>query len=296
MFKNLSLAALGISGQGNEAIELALSSGFKSIDLNLEEFSQQVQLHGMARGRRLLDSAKLTFGTFSLPSGWEGDETQFKLETERLKPLLELAQELGAKRALLTMPPASDERPYHQNFEFHRRRFAELGALLAPYQIRLGVGYLAGTKHREGTSFEFIHSLEALQMLLGMTGSDHVGVLLDLWQLHISGGGIENIRKLSARQIVAVQVADAQAESSAETSREEERLLPGETGVIDVPATLTALAEMGYDGPVTAVPHPSRFKNQRRDQIVKQTGEALDRAWKDAGLLPAGKLSSTVNR
>jgi len=91
-------------------------------------------------------------------------------------------------------------------------------------------------------------------------------------------------------------VADAAADASADTSREEDRLLPGEMGTIDVPAALTALAEMGYDGPVTAVPHPQRFKSQRRDQIVKQTGEALDRVWKEAGLLPAGKLGSTANR
>ena len=39
MFKNLSPETLGISGQQNEVIELALSFGFKGIDLNAVEFA-----------------------------------------------------------------------------------------------------------------------------------------------------------------------------------------------------------------------------------------------------------------
>jgi hypothetical protein len=72
--------------------------------------------------------------------------------------------------------------------------------------------------------------------------------------------------------------------------------LPGETDVIDTPAALTALAEMGYSGPVTPLPHSSQFAGLRRDQIVKLTGEKLDAVWKQAGLSPAGKLPAVAGR
>ena len=67
MFKNLNLEVLGVSGRTSEIIELALSFGFKGVDLDLVNFQQQVQVNGLARARRLLDSAKLKIGTFRLP-------------------------------------------------------------------------------------------------------------------------------------------------------------------------------------------------------------------------------------
>ena len=72
--------------------------------------------------------------------------------------------------------------------------------------------------------------------------------------------------------------------------------MPGETGTIDIPAVLTSLAELGYSGPVTPLPHSSQFAGLRRDQIVKLTGERLDAAWKAAGLSLAGKLSAVAGR
>jgi sugar phosphate isomerase/epimerase len=296
MFKNLSVAALGVSVSGSELIELALSHGFKGIDLDLVGFHQQVQARGLAVSRRLYDSAKLKWGSFELPVDWQADDASFQQELVRLVPLAALAHDLGCPRATIVMPPASDERPYHQNFEFHRRRFAELGAALAPHGIRLGVEFLAEAHHRQGKAFEFISTLDALMMLLGMAGQPNVGVAIDLWQLHVSGAGIDALRKLSAAQIVTVSVADAPADVTAETATAESRLLPGETGTIDTAAALALLAECGYDGPVTPRPHPSRFAGQKREQIVRQTGQALDAAWKAAGLAATGKPAAAVSQ
>jgi sugar phosphate isomerase/epimerase len=292
MFKNFSPRALGLSGTQTEVIELALSNGFKGLELDVAEFAQQVQSRGLPSARRMLDSAKLKLGSFVLPVDWHGDDVTFQQGLEKLPPVAEMARDLGCLRAVTTVAPANDERPYHQNFEFHRRRFADLGKALAPYGIRLGVGFLAPAHHRQGKSFEFIHGLDALIMILGMAGQPNVGLAIDLWHLHVSGGGLEQLRKLSAQQIVTVSVADAPVDAELANLREESRLLPGETGAIDTAAALTALAEMGYDGPVTPSPHPSRFQGQRRDAIVKQTGAALDAVWKSAGLSPTGKLAT----
>jgi len=210
---------------------------------------------------------------------------------EKLPPLAELARELNCLRTTLTIAPASDERPYHQNFEFHRRRLAEVGAALEPFGISLGVGFLAPDHHRQGKSFEFLHGLEALGMLLTMLGRKNVGLALDVWHLHVSGGDLEAIRKLTAGQIVTVTLADAPAEMTAEDAREESRLLPGETGTIDAPAILSLLAEMEYDGPVTVAPDPSQLTGLRRDELAKRVGQSLEAAWKAAGLDADGKLS-----
>ena len=61
-------------------------------------------------------------------------------------------------------------------------------------------------------------------------------------------------------------------------------------------AVLAALAELGYDGPVTIQADRSAFAGTRRDQIVKQIGEAMNRLWKAAGLTPDGKLANAAGR
>ena len=73
-------------------------------------------------------------------------------------------------------------------------------------------------------------------------------------------------------------------------------MLPGETGVIDTAAALVALAEMGYDGPVTPAPDKSQLRGMRRDAIVKAAGEKLDAVWKRAGLNAVGKQTVAAGR
>jgi sugar phosphate isomerase/epimerase len=308
MFKNLNPEALGLSTSQNELIELALSFGFRGIDLDVVELAAQVKEQGLPKARRLLDSAKLKIGAFKLPVRWYADEATFRGDLQKLPDLLGPAVEIGATRAMTNIEPASDERPYHQNFEFHQKRLAELAAALEPKGVRLGVGFSAAASDRQGKAFEFIHTLDALLMLLGMTPAKNLGVSLDLWHLWASGGSFDVVRtKLKPEQIVAVQVADVAdpgPEPEGQTPDGQtadgqpiaSRRLPGETGTIDTPAVLTALAEMGYSGPVTPLPHSSQFAGMRRDQIVKLAGERLDAAWKAAGLSPAGKLSAVAGR
>jgi sugar phosphate isomerase/epimerase len=129
-----------------------------------------------------------------------------------------------------------------------------------------------------------------------MIGTANLGVVLDTWHWHLSGGTLEALRSLSAEKIVTVCVADADADTTAANARSESRLLPGESGAIDIPAVLAALAELRYDGPVTPAPDRSQFTAQGRQQIVKEAGAALDRVWKAAGLNTAGKLAAVSPR
>jgi sugar phosphate isomerase/epimerase len=299
MFKNLNLNALGVSGRQSESIELALSNGFKGLDLNVVEFADQVRVHGLPHARRLLDSAKLKIGSFALPIEWQHDDEAFRRDLEKLPNLAALAAQLGCTRAVTFVEPATDERHYHQNFEFHQKRFTEIARTLQPAGVRLGVGFRGAGDLRQGKAFEFVHSLDALVLLLSMVSAPNIGVVLDLWDLVASGGTIESVGKLLAGKgdkLVAVQLADATAEAAAQNWPSAARLLPGESGVIDATAALQALAELGYDGPVTPVPHPSHLAGQRRDAIVKRAGETLDKAWKAAGLAPARQLAPTGGR
>jgi sugar phosphate isomerase/epimerase len=62
----------------------------------------------------------------------------------------------------------------------------------------------------------------------------------------------------------------------------------------DVPAALVALAESGYDGPVSVKPHRSTLPSVRSDSLIKTLAESLDQLFGAAGLAPDGKLEVTA--
>jgi sugar phosphate isomerase/epimerase len=295
MFKNLGPEALGISGRESEVIELALSHGFKGLDLDLVDFSEQVKTQGFARASRLIVSARLKIGSFRLPVRWQIDSPDYKADLEKLPELAELAQQMGCTRATTTIEPGSNARPYHENFEFHRRRFAEMADLLARYKIRLGVGFLAPAVSRAGNPYQFIQVADAAVMLLSSVGSANVGLAFDAWHWHVGGGTLDQLRA-QADKIVTVALADCDAETTAENAKLEARRLPVEGGLIDSVATLSMLAELRYDGPVTPAPDKSQLAGLSRGKVVQQAGEALDRVWKAAGLNVAGKLTAVPGR
>jgi sugar phosphate isomerase/epimerase len=290
MFKNLSTDGIGVSGRQSEIIELALSFGFKGVDLDLLDFLEQVKVHGLPHARRLLDSARLKIGTFRLPLTWDDSDEAYQAGLRVLPDLLELAAGIGAKRAVTMIAPANDVRPYHENFEFHRRRLTEIGERLAADGMRLGIEFTASANARKNRAFQFIHSFDAVVMLVNMVRAPNVGAVIDPWQILAAGSRLDEIRKLSADRIVAVSLSDAPADVDPTAMGEGDRLLPGETGKIDSAAILTMLAEIGFDGPVSPRAHRNRLAGLRRDQIVKLAGERVDQAWKAANLSPAGKL------
>ena len=183
------------------------------------------------------------------------------------------------------MAPANDTRPYHENFEFHKRRFQEICKALEPAGVRFGVGFKAAEYLRKNQAFQFVHDLDALTLLLNMVAAPNIGLLLDIWDVVVAGGSLDSVRKLPVEQIVAVHVADLPPAAGNGEIDDKSRLLPGtEGGRIDVTTLLVYLKSAGYDGPVT--PRPSRgiFQSRRRDLVVKQAGEAMDKVWRAAGL------------
>ena len=296
MFKNFSSEALDVSVRDSEIIELTLSHGFKALDLDLADFAEQVATQGMARASRLIVSSRLKIGSFRLPVRWEEDESHYKTDLERLPELARIAEQMGCTRATTTIEAGSDQRPYHENFEFHRRHLTEIAGVLAPHKIRLGVGFLAPISCRAGHAFQFLQRFAELLLLLRTIGSTNIGVALDVWHWHLGGGTLEHLRALTADKIITVSLADADPEATAENATLEGRRLPGEGGAIDSTAVLTTLAELNYDGPVSVSSDKSQFTGLSRDKIVKKVGAALDQVWKAAGLNVAGRLATVSGR
>jgi sugar phosphate isomerase/epimerase len=292
MFRDLSLSALGLHASQAEHIELALSYGFRGIDVDVVELHERTQSAGVQHARRLIDSAKVRLSTFALPFDPTLPDKEFREQLAKLKPLAETAAGVGCTRAVTLLAPGSDLRPYHENFEFHRQRYNEVAGALAPHGIQLGIGFCAAPELRQDKAFEFIHSLDALLLLLSMCAARNIGLVVDLWDVCRSGGQVDDLRKLRGKTIVQVRVSDAPADKPLDELDGRARLIPGETGTIDAAAALAILSELGYDGPVTPNPDRSHLPTGR-DAVARSVGQGLDKVWKEAGLTAAGKLAAS---
>ena len=113
---------MGVSGHQSEIIELVLTYGFSGMDLNVVEFATRVRLKGVEYARRLFDSGKLKLGSFALPLEWDTDDETFAKDLKKLPEYAQAAVAAGCTRCIATVAPGSDKRPYHENFEFHKRR------------------------------------------------------------------------------------------------------------------------------------------------------------------------------
>jgi sugar phosphate isomerase/epimerase len=283
MFRNLSTFGLPLSGRPSELIELALSFGFDAMEIDLVDFQQQAETFGVPHARRLMVSARLKCGVFRLPVTLDADEATFKAEMALLPKRLEFAQATEATRAVTTVAAASDEHSFKDFFEQYRTRLDTIGGLLDGHGISLGLAITPEAEARDGKNNQFIHTFEGL---LGLLAASHprIGAVVDAWSLHVTGEPLELIAKAPKGRIVEVRLSDAPRDIAAAELTHAQRLMPGDTGVINSAAILTQARNAGFDGPVTPWADRSTLAGRGRERIVKMAGDRLEAAWREAGL------------
>ncbi len=276
MYKNLSAEGLGISGRQTELIELSLTHGFKGLDLDVVDLIKRSQVQGVPQATRFLKSAQINVGGFELPVRWLADEATFQADLPQLETAMEIAAALGGNGCYTLIQPGSDELPYHENFELHRKRLAQVAKLLAAKDLKLGLGLIAAPERRAEKRFEFIYQADALLTLIKTIGAANIGLLYDTWNWRVGGGTIDQVRERGVEGIVAVRIADAPADIDASTALETDRLTPTEGGACDLPAVMQMLGELGYEGPLSMYAHPTRYTGRTREAIVQEARAALD--------------------
>ena len=137
---------------------------------------------------------------------------------------------------------------------------------------------------RDGKKYSFIHTMDEILQLGRDMATGNVGLLLDAYHWYTSGGVMTDLERLTDADIVDVHVNDAPAGVPRDEQQDLVRTLPGETGMIGVPAFLKALGRAGYNGPVMVEPFSKRLRNVAAEEAVRLTAEALDGVWKEAGL------------
>jgi sugar phosphate isomerase/epimerase len=286
MFKNLSPGAIGIRGLSlAESIELAKQTGFAGIDFSIREAAQLADEHGVEHVRALFEDAGILPGQWGLPVPWNKDEDQWQQGLDELPTLAALGRELGCTRTATWCPPASNDRNFEENHQWHANRFQPIAQVLADHGCRLGIEFIGPQTIRDRFEYTFIYTLEGMMEFAESLGTGNVGLLLDAWHLYTSGGSIDDLDKIENEDIVTVHVNDAPQGVPLNEQVDNVRRLPMETGVIDLSGFMKKLIALEYDGPVTPEPFSARV-NAIEDprEAAQLTAEHMDRLWQAAGL------------
>ncbi len=284
MFTNLSLGAIGVQASLVEGIKLAKSVGFEGLEVDIREVAKHVEEKGLEEVKRLFEEAGVRPGGWILPLDWRGEEAAYREGLAQLPRLAEVALSIDSRRVPTWVLPFSDERPFKENFNWHRDRFEPIARLLTEHGCSLGLEFIGPKTSRARHRYEFIYTLDGMLELCEAIGTGNVGLLLDSWHWYTSRGTVEDLRRLRSSQVVYVHINDAPKGVPVDEQIDNLRCLPGETGVIDLKGFLESLQAIGYDGPVTPEPFSQKLRGMPALEAVRVTRDALLKVWTAAGL------------
>jgi len=262
----------------HECVRLAEQAGFKGLGINPGAIDDPQAI------RQELAAAGLAPAAWNLPVEFrEGDNT-FREGLGRLPEVASKARQIGATRCCTWIMPLSDDLPFEDNFDLHRIRLQACAEVLAENECHLGLEFVGPKTLRDGHVYEFVHTQSGVLALCEAIDTGNVGLALDSFHWHTSRGTKDDINELSDALIVDVHVNDAVAGRGPDEQIDEERHLPGESGVIDIVTFLRGLKRIGYTGPVTPEPFGRELRHFPAKDAVRATAQAMQRVWKAADI------------
>ncbi len=284
MFKSLSPGTIGVNTTLTEGLAYAAAGGFQGLDVGIGGVAALVEEKGAGHVVGLFEEVGLKIGAWGLPVAWKGPEDAYRKDLEALPALAEAGAAVGAFRVAIWVSPASGERRFRENFRWHVSRFRPICEILKDHGCSLGLEFIGPRTLRVEEGFGFIHTMDGMLGLCETIGTGNVGLLLDCWHWYTGLGTLSDLRALRSEDVVHVHVNDAPAGVDVAEQIDNRRALPAETGVIDLVGFLKVLKGIGYEGPVTPEPFSQRVRELPAEEAVRETGAALDAAWRAAGL------------
>lgn len=253
MYQNASWGAIGIGCDYATGLKLAARVGFASVDTPVDAAVAAKREGSLAAFVGALEEHGLVPGPWGLPVRWQGGDDDFNADLGSLAERAAVAQEVGATRCCTWVPSWSATRAWDENWQFHLDRFGPVAKVLGDHGVQLGLEFLGPETLRAGHPYQFISTCTEMVKLCRELGPN-VGLLLDAWHWHTSGGLHAELAALSDAQVVQVHVNDAPRGLQLSEYRDNQRELPGDTCEINLLQFMSELRRMNYSGPVTVEP------------------------------------------
>jgi len=277
-FKNLTPGHIGVKANQQQMLEYAVKYGFGGIAPSEGEFANKsaAQIRDWVQ---MMKEKGVQFGAGGLPVEFRRDEDRFRQDLAQLPQRAGLLSQLGVKRVATWIMPGHNDMTYLQAFKTYETRFREAAKVLKDNDIRLGLEFVGPRTSRQRFRFPFACTQLDMMELVEAVGTGNVGLLLDSWHWYTSHGTVDELLRLSAKDVVHVHVNDAPSGVPVDQQVDNRRNLPVTTGVVDLKGFVNALVKIGYDGPVECEPFDQELRDMEDDAAVQTTAASLNRLW-----------------
>ena len=277
MYRSLNIEYLGFETDVERAVLMAHEGGFRGLDLSPRQVLEVARTRRAARLRELMSDKGIHPGCFSLiPRNGSGKDTAWKEDLDRLPELASSVSAMGFRRALFVVLPFDQTLEYDANFQRHRRRIRQVADILRPFEILLGLEYIAPLTRREGYRNHFVKDMADALALAEVADRPNVGLFLDCFHWYCARENASDILALNPAEIAGVHISDAVLGRTIEEQLAFERELPEATGMIDLASFLGALKQIGYNGPVTCEPMSQNLAQLSPLEAVRRTAKAMN--------------------
>lgn len=269
-----------------EFIQLAKENGFAGVEFSVNAVADIIDRDGEDAARALFEEPGIVPGAFGLPVEWRKDDDTFQKGMDELPRLARAAQTIGCARCCTWVLPNGGI-PVEEYKAQSLARWARIAKTLNDYGAHFGLEFL-GPKHfrsdEENVWFYNIEGgLDAAEQTMQQSGTKNVGLLLDAWHWYTSGGSVMDLASIPVEQIVHVHINDA-PDIPRDEQKDSVRLLPGESGVIDLKGFLQTLKALGYDGPIAVETFSDELKKLPAPEAAARAGESMKKVWAQAGV------------
>lgn len=278
MLRGLSRAGLGAVKSYEEYFQLASSHGFQSVDLDAYGLIKEL---GVEQAKALLAEHKLVVGSIGLSVDWRTNHESFRAGLSKLAEEAASAAALGCTRCCTYVLPSVDASPAHFMAQA-TMRLRVCAQILGAYGLRLGLEFVGPHHLRTRWAHPFIWTLDETLDWIDAIGEPNVGLLFDAYHWYTTEMTVADIKRLRPEQIVHVHINDAK-DVPVKDVLDNDRLYPGE-GVIDLAGFLTALKEIGYQGPVAQEILTPATPNEAAEVLAARSKAGFDNVFAAAGL------------
>jgi sugar phosphate isomerase/epimerase len=266
-----------------EQARLAARVGYGGIDWAFGAARKE----GVEATRALLAELKIRATIVNLPmqGPLDVDDAAFKAQLPKLDEDAAFCAAIGCRNFMLVLRATTGGPSKEERWKIVRDRLAGVAEVLAKHDVRLGLEFLGPMvfRTRGASPVPFVWTLPETVKLATESGAN-VGVTLDAWHWHHSGGTVADIVATPAARIIHIHVSDAK-QMPPEEVQDNMRWLPGE-GIIDLNGFFKALKQIGYQGGVAPETIGPRIPdNMPPEESARLALEATTAVMKKAGAL-----------
>lgn len=271
---SLNSGAIGLQCNAQELLDYAIMFNFSSISPLLNELLAFRPNEKKAYLEKMI-SHGIKFDGGGLPIEFRSSEKLFQQGLQFLKNNIRIIASYNIPSFVTWIMPTNNSLTYLQNFNQHQRRLKEVATVLEEEGLKLGLEFVGPKTLMARDKYSFLHSINELRELIDAIDKKNVGYLLDSFHTYCAGDQIENMGFLKAKDIVSVQINDAVIGRSADMQIDQERELPGDTGIIDLKKFLDFISSKGYNGAVSVEPFNKEINLMKTTKKLKRVRDSL---------------------